>query len=105
MQNPEQDVKQLPLDATGNVELFGETTCYIAGGVVVFIAAGLTLNIFYNTAALLQFFQCVLFFCTATAMVVLVWYFRRHVKHALAALAWLIISCVIYGLIGHWMGV
>lgn len=102
MQNNEQEVK--PADATANVALFGETACYAAGGLVTIIAVCLTLNIFYNTAALLQFFQCVLFFCTATAMVVLVWHFRHHVKHAIAALIWLAVSCVLYAVLNQWMG-
>lgn len=106
MQNTEPNVKhkQLPEDATGNVELFGETTFYIAGFVIVLVAVCLTLNIFYNTEALLYFFQCALVFCFGGAMVLLVWHFRRHFKHAAAALAWLIISCILYAVVGQWMG-
>lgn len=93
-----------PVDATGNVPLMAESIGYAAGGLVTIIAVCLTLNIFYNLEALLYFFQCALVFCSATAMVLLVWHFRRHFKHAVAALAWLIISCVLYAVIGQWMG-
>jgi hypothetical protein len=103
MQNNEPDVK--PVDATGNVPLLAESIGYVAGGLVTIIAVCLTLNIFYNTEALVYFFQCALVFCSATAMAVLVWHFRRHFKHAAAALFWLTISCVLYAVLNQWMGV
>lgn len=103
MQNNEPNVK--PADATGNVPLVAESIGYIAGAVVTVVAACITLNIFYNMEALLHFFQCTLLFCLSTAMVVLVWHFRRHFKHAVAALAWLVLSCVLYAVVGQWMGV
>ena len=103
MQNNEQEVK-LPEDATGNVPLLAESIGYIAGAVITVVAACLTLNIFYNTEALLYFFQCALLFCFGTAMVVLVWHFRHRVKHAFAALLWLTISCIIYAAVNQWMG-
>ena len=94
-----------PVDATGNVPLAAESIGYFTGVIIVLVAVCLTLNILYNTEALLYFFQCALVFLFGGAMVLLVWHFRRHFKHAVAALAWLIISCILYAVVGQWMGV